>query len=179
MYISKSNHVQVHSLAPTGLKLAVDAPIFGTVAQAARIHLRTSSSSSSTCALACLTTDNVLSVLSFNGGKATTLATQNVSERSAVRSTECTALLAYDEPLPVTESAVEAGEPSGGATSLVTKFLVVHAFQGLVRVIVLDEDNTSAGKASSARRASRSVGQSGNAKEDVATIDLSKGFTCR
>lgn len=106
-----------------------------------------------TAALAVLTTNFVLFVITFEDGKARTLATHNVAERGAVRSSELVTMISSDKDGEITQ------EP--------TEYLVIHAFAGLLRVVILDDTKLDTKK---------KTGKAG-VKSDV--LDLSAGFTVR
>ena len=164
----------MHTLESTGLRLAVQGSIQGTILRSVPVRLR----GVPTCSLAILTTDYILIVVAFqqaqpasdsnaNDGehRIVTLASQSVLERSASPAVDIVALLASDD------DAAAAAQP--------TRFLLIHAFQGLIRVIVLDDgedQQLSTAQKPDKRRASRS----GVApKNGETSIDLARGFTTR
>lgn len=145
----KSNRLEVHTLEATGLRLALTCSLFGTVLRSVPVKLR----NVSTAALAVLTVDFTLFIVTFTpDGKTQTLASHSVNERGASRSEDFVTLLAGP--------AIKQQEEE------YTKFLILHTFQGLVRVVLLDEDEKQP-----KRRASKA------GKEDA--IDLTRGFTTR
>ena len=165
----------MHTLESTGLRLAVHGSIQGTVLRSVPVRLR----GVPTCALAILTTDYILCVVAFQQSQPVsdsnassgeyriiTFASQSVLERSASPAVDIVALLASDD-----DAAAAAAQP--------TRFLLIHAFQGLIRVIVLDdgeEQQLSAVQKPDKRRASRGAVAS---KDGETSVDLARGFTTR
>jgi hypothetical protein len=146
-FCRKGNRLEVYTLEATGLRLAVTCSLFGTVLRSVPVKLR----NVSTAALAVLTVDLTLFLVSFTpDGKTQTLASHSVNERGASRSEDFVTLLAG----------------TAASDEEYTKFLVIHTFQGLVRVMLLDEDEKK-----EKRRASKA------GKEDI--VDLTRGFTTR
>lgn len=134
----------MYTLESTGLRLAITTPVFGTILDLAPVRLR---AIEMTC-IAVLTLEYKLFVLSFQNGEATTLASHSVEERGAVPSADLVSLQA--------ERDVE------DSTSP-TKYLALHAFNGLIRIILLEEGTDK-------RRTSSSCPDA---------LDLSRGFTAR
>lgn len=152
---SKHNVIELHVLVASGLRLALSGTIQGVILKTVPVRLR----SHRTAGLAVLTTAYQLFVIVFDksSSQIRTLASHSVYERSAVKSVDLVALL--------------AGSALGGESSAPTTFLVLHAFQGLVRFITLDNEDAEVEPAE---------GKEDQPGETVAgPLDLSQGFVTR
>lgn len=145
--------IELHVLVASGLRLAISGTVQGVILKTVPIRLR----SHRTSGLAVLTTTYQLFVIVFDktSSQIRTLASHSVYERSAVKSVDLVALLAG--------SAGEASAP--------TPFLVLHAFQGLVRFITLDN-----GDQEQLNAETDSIVQEDGSAEP---LDLSRGFVTR
>lgn len=130
--------------------MAISGTVQGVILKTVPVRLR----SYRTSGLAVLTTTYQLFVVVFDkkNSQIRTLASHSVYERSAVKSVDLVALL--------------AGSAEG--ESAPTPFLVLHAFQGLVRFIKLDN-----GKGTEAEAEAYAD------DHNIEPLDLSRGFVTR
>lgn len=148
----KHNVIELHVLVASGLRLALSGTIQGVILKAVPLRL----SSHRTSALAVLTTTYQLFVVVFDKhtSQVRTLASHSAYERGAVKSVDLVALLAGS-----------SGDPLAPTT-----FLVLHAFQGLIRVINLDNLDQSR---------SDSDTKKGSEGDEAEPLDLTRGFVTR
>lgn len=145
--------IELHVLVASGLRLAISGTVQDVILKTVPIRLR----SHRTSGLAVLTTTYQLFVVIFDksSSQIRTLASHSVYERSAVKSVDLVALLAG--------SAEEASAP--------TPFLLLHAFQGLVRLITLDNGEQE--------HADIEENATTTGDRSVEPLDLSRGFVTR
>lgn len=158
LIVSKHNVIELHLLVPSGLRLALSGTVNGSILKTAPVRLQ----SHPTSCLAVLTTTFQLFVVAFDRQTAQikTLASHSVNERGATRSFDFHTLI--------------AGSPKQNPLDP-TPFLLIHAFQGLLRIVNLQSnkqtsagDNDYQGKTEEAEEA-----------EEAEPLDLSRGFTTR